>query len=43
MPLKTIDLGTTHIDKETFEDYLASLNDVYAAERYHLLEHNCNS
>lgn len=43
MPLKTIDLGTTEIDNDTFEEYLASLADVYSADKYHLLEHNCNS
>jgi len=42
MPLKVVQLGETHIDKATFDEYLQSLREVYTAEKYHLLDFNCN-
>lgn len=41
-PLKRVKLGTTQIDRETFHEYLASLQEVYTADKYHLLTNNCN-
>lgn len=42
-PLKRVKLGTTQIDRETFHEYLASLQEVYTADKYHLLTNNCNN
>ncbi|KAF9267288.1 DUF862-domain-containing protein [Marasmius fiardii PR-910] len=42
-PLQIIDLGTTDIDEDTFNDYLVEIREHYTAEKYHLLDFNCNS
>ncbi|BFZ59540.1 hypothetical protein YB2330_000551 [Saitoella coloradoensis] len=42
-PLQKIDMGTTEIDKDTFLEYLDTLRGVWGAEKYHLLERNCNN
>lgn len=42
-PLKVVELGKTHLDRETFQDYLDSLHEVYKPEKYHLLDFNCNT
>ncbi|ESK95813.1 thioredoxin family protein [Moniliophthora roreri MCA 2997] len=42
-PLNIVDLGATDIDKETFNEYLEELREQYTAEKYHLLDFNCNS
>ncbi|KDQ06791.1 hypothetical protein BOTBODRAFT_39329 [Botryobasidium botryosum FD-172 SS1] len=42
-PLKVIDMGETAIDQETFTEYLTELREFYTAEKYHLLDFNCNS
>ncbi|KAL0581184.1 hypothetical protein V5O48_000874 [Marasmius crinis-equi] len=42
-PLHIVDLGTTDIDEDTFNEYLLEMKDHYTAEKYHLLDFNCNS
>ncbi|KAF9071216.1 PPPDE putative peptidase domain-containing protein [Rhodocollybia butyracea] len=42
-PLRVFDLGTTAIDEETFNEYLDEIREHYTADKYHLLDFNCNS
>ncbi|ORX34662.1 PPPDE putative peptidase domain-domain-containing protein [Kockovaella imperatae] len=42
-PLQRIDCGITHIDEPTFQEYITSLQEMYTAEAYHLMDHNCNN
>ncbi|ORY74499.1 PPPDE putative peptidase domain-domain-containing protein, partial [Leucosporidium creatinivorum] len=42
-PHKTLDMGSTQLDKETFLSYIEGVREVYSADRYHLLDFNCNS
>ncbi|KAK9138281.1 hypothetical protein Sjap_008875 [Stephania japonica] len=42
-PLRVVDLGTTHVPKELFEEYLQEISPRYTAETYSLLKHNCNN
>ncbi|SNX87060.1 uncharacterized protein MEPE_05770 [Melanopsichium pennsylvanicum] len=43
-PLETFDLGTTSIDRETFEgDLLPDLRERFGAQDYNLLSWNCNN
>ncbi|KAI5122453.1 hypothetical protein M0805_008764 [Coniferiporia weirii] len=42
-PLQVVDMGETAIDEDTFNDYLQEMNAVYTADKYHLLDFNCNS
>ncbi|KAF9046669.1 PPPDE putative peptidase domain-containing protein [Panaeolus papilionaceus] len=42
-PLQVIDMGETALDEETFTEYLAEMRQHYTADKYHLLEFNCNS
>ncbi|KAJ1303148.1 hypothetical protein OPQ81_011349 [Rhizoctonia solani] len=42
-PLQIIDFGETAIDEETFNDYLNEISEHYTADKYHLLDFNCNS
>ncbi|KAH0586619.1 hypothetical protein H2248_007839 [Termitomyces sp. 'cryptogamus'] len=42
-PLQIVDMGETAIDEETFGEYLAEMKEHYTADKYHLLEFNCNS
>lgn len=41
-PFQVIDCGTTHIDSDTFQEYLVSLDEAYTPQKYHLLDFNCN-
>ncbi|ODN76031.1 hypothetical protein L202_05982 [Cryptococcus amylolentus CBS 6039] len=41
-PQEVIDLGETHIDEETYFEYIASLGEMYQPDKYHLIEFNCN-
>ncbi|GAA6035819.1 hypothetical protein JCM8097_005721 [Rhodosporidiobolus ruineniae] len=41
-PRKRIPLGKTHLDKETFLEYIEGLRQTYTADAYHLLSFNCN-
>ncbi|KAF8517353.1 thioredoxin family protein [Hysterangium stoloniferum] len=42
-PLKVVDMGETAIDEGTFEEYLNEIRGHYTADKYHLLDFNCNS
>lgn len=42
-PMRSIDLGTTHVPKDVFEMYLEEISPRYTAETYSLLSHNCNN
>lgn len=42
-PVQIIDVGETYIDQDTFEEYLASVAEVYTPQAYHLMDHNCNT
>ncbi|XP_051118801.1 uncharacterized protein LOC127243011 [Andrographis paniculata] len=42
-PLRTVDLGVTHVPKDVFEIYLQEIEPRYTAETYSLLTHNCNN
>lgn len=41
-PLKESVFGTTNKTEEEFNEYLQSIDNVYNAENYHLLNNNCN-
>ena len=41
-PIQKIDCGLTHIDEATFQDYITSLQEMYTADAYHLMDFNCN-
>lgn len=43
VPLRSVELGLTHVPKEIFEDYLQEISSRYTAETYRLLSHNCNN
>ncbi|TFY65392.1 hypothetical protein EVJ58_g2001 [Rhodofomes roseus] len=42
-PLHMIDIGETAIDEDTFNEYLLEMSKQYTADKYHLLDFNCNS
>ncbi|PIA35996.1 hypothetical protein AQUCO_03400117v1 [Aquilegia coerulea] len=42
-PIRSVDLGFTHVPKELFEEYLQEISPRYTAETYNLLKHNCNN
>jgi hypothetical protein len=42
-PLQVLSMGETAIDPETFDEFIDGLRDRFTAEKYHLLEHNCNT
>lgn len=42
-PMQIIDMGETHIDEGTFNEYISGLAEIYSAEKYHLIEWNCNT
>ncbi|OBZ71746.1 Desumoylating isopeptidase 1 [Grifola frondosa] len=42
-PLQMLDMGDTAIDEETFQEYLTEMREHYTADKYHLLDWNCNS
>ncbi|KAG2359641.1 hypothetical protein BDR07DRAFT_1291882 [Suillus spraguei] len=42
-PLRIIDMGETSIDEQTFVEYLSQIKEHYTADKYHLLDFNCNS
>ncbi|XP_038900005.1 desumoylating isopeptidase 1-like [Benincasa hispida] len=42
-PMRSIDLGTTHVPKDVFEMYLEEISPRYTTETYSLLSHNCNN
>ncbi|CAH8355179.1 unnamed protein product [Eruca vesicaria subsp. sativa] len=42
-PLRTVELGESHVPKDVFEMYLEEISPRYTAESYNLLTHNCNN
>ncbi|BGP39392.1 hypothetical protein JCM10449v2_003330 [Rhodotorula kratochvilovae] len=42
-PKKKIPCGVTHLDKQTFLEYIEALRETYTADAYHLLDFNCNT
>ncbi|KAI0051384.1 DUF862-domain-containing protein [Auriscalpium vulgare] len=42
-PLQIIDMGETEIDEGTFDEYILEMREHYTADKYHLLDFNCNS
>ncbi|KAI8341976.1 PPPDE putative peptidase domain-containing protein [Chlamydoabsidia padenii] len=42
-PLEIIDMGLTYLPREVFLEYIDSQRSVYTAEKYHLLDFNCNT
>jgi hypothetical protein len=42
-PLRTIDLGETHIPEDLFETFLIELSPRFTAQTYNLLRWNCNN
>lgn len=42
LPVKELDFGYTTQTRESFENYLRSLNNVFKKENYNLIIHNCN-
>ncbi|CAG8660784.1 14616_t:CDS:2, partial [Acaulospora colombiana] len=36
-------MGETEVPLKLFEEYIDELREVFTAERYHLLENNCNT
>ncbi|BGO90999.1 hypothetical protein NBRC10512_005906 [Rhodotorula toruloides] len=43
VPKKELPCGVTHLDKETFLEYIEGLRETYTADAYHILEFNCNT
>jgi hypothetical protein len=41
-PIQEFTLGHTEIPEEVFEDYLKDISHKYTAEKYDLINHNCN-
>ncbi|KAF8650336.1 hypothetical protein AX16_005277 [Volvariella volvacea WC 439] len=42
-PLQILDMGETLLDEETFNEYIHEIRSHYTADKYHLLDFNCNS
>ncbi|KAJ7600908.1 PPPDE putative peptidase domain-containing protein [Mycena floridula] len=42
-PLQIVDLGETSIDEETWWEYIDEMRTSFTADKYHLLDFNCNS
>ncbi|KAJ3181176.1 hypothetical protein HDU87_001305 [Geranomyces variabilis] len=43
VPLEVIPMGQTEIPREMFLEYLQELKQVWTADKYHLLDNNCNT
>ncbi|KAI8587984.1 thioredoxin family protein [Geranomyces variabilis] len=43
VPLEVIPMGQTEIPREMFLEYLQELKKVWTADKYHLLDNNCNT
>ena len=43
VPVEKIAMGKTEIPKEVFLEYLENMRAVWTADKYHLLDNNCNS
>ncbi|PIL22395.1 hypothetical protein GSI_15083 [Ganoderma sinense ZZ0214-1] len=42
-PLQVVDVGETALDEDTFNEYISEIGSHYTADKYHLLDFNCNS
>ncbi|KAI9244897.1 PPPDE putative peptidase domain-containing protein [Sporodiniella umbellata] len=42
-PLQVVDIGETYLPEDVVMEYVDSLRPVYTAEKYHLLDFNCNT
>ncbi|CAF1964113.1 unnamed protein product, partial [Brassica napus] len=42
-PLRTVELGESHVPKDVFEMYLEEISPRYTAESYNMLTHSCNN
>ncbi|RKP26690.1 PPPDE putative peptidase domain-containing protein [Syncephalis pseudoplumigaleata] len=42
-PLRVIDMGVTFLPQEIFVEFLENIRERFSAEKYHLLDHNCNT
>jgi len=42
-PLEVLELGTTHVPKDVFEEYLQGIASRYSMFKYSLLNRNCNN
>lgn len=42
IPMEVVDLGTTYVSTEIFEEYLVDLRSEYHDFSYDLFQHNCN-
>ncbi|CAM0140013.1 hypothetical protein VKS41_007315 [Umbelopsis sp. WA50703] len=42
-PIQVVDMGETHLTEEIFIEYLNSISSEFTAEKYHLLDFNCNT
>mmetsp|Transcript_48150 Transcript_48150/g.92037 ORF Transcript_48150/g.92037 Transcript_48150/m.92037 type:complete len:259 (+) Transcript_48150:117-893(+) len=42
-PMQVVQVGTSHLPQEVFEEYLMELSTKYNAETYNLLNNNCNN
>lgn len=42
-PLQQLPVGRTRLDKDTFLAYVEGIREIWTADKYHLLEFNCNS
>ncbi|KND03977.1 uncharacterized protein SPPG_01426 [Spizellomyces punctatus DAOM BR117] len=43
VPLQVIDMGRTHIPRDMFLEYLDGMKKHWTADKYHLLDNNCNN
>lgn len=42
-PFRIVEMGETAIDEDTFEQYLSEMGQQFTADKYHLLDFNCNT
>ncbi|KAI0248568.1 PPPDE putative peptidase domain-containing protein [Lactifluus subvellereus] len=42
-PVRIMDMGETAVDEQTFEEYIEEMSEHYTADKYHLLDFNCNT
>ncbi|CAO3672621.1 unnamed protein product [Umbelopsis vinacea] len=42
-PIQIVDMGETYLTEEIFIEYLNSISSSFSAEKYHLLDFNCNT
>ncbi|KAH7100398.1 DUF862-domain-containing protein [Auriculariales sp. MPI-PUGE-AT-0066] len=42
-PQQVVDIGETALDEVTFGEYIQEMREMYTADKYHLLDFNCNN